>query len=284
MIGAVLLLFVSIAYEHSKADCWQTSISAYYYTPVRAIFVGSLFAVSLALIVYKGESVAEDLFLNLAGMFVPIVAVAPTTDLGICWSVPPIPGPLNADGSLAPWVVANIQNNMFALLVVGAIGVVIAFVLAIRPTTRDLLKQAREEGRVAQLRSVRVLGAAVFVLLLTWVLVAVWDNFDTRAHGYAAVLFFVFLFLAIVSQALVERGTTGTKRQGWRKAYAVIAAAMFVAAAFFYFVDVGDHAVALLESAEIVLFATYWITQTFEKSRPGDEEANPSLRIDTMIE
>ena len=37
MIGAVVLLAASIGIERSKVDCWQTSISAYYYTPARAV-------------------------------------------------------------------------------------------------------------------------------------------------------------------------------------------------------------------------------------------------------
>lgn len=51
MVGAVLLLAASIAIERSKVDCWQTSISAYYYTPARAIFVGGLMVIGFALIV-----------------------------------------------------------------------------------------------------------------------------------------------------------------------------------------------------------------------------------------
>src|SRR5918996_3258587 len=100
MIGAVVLLAVSIAIERSKVDCWQTSISAYYYTPVRAIFVGCLIAVSLSLIVYKGRSTWEDASLNFAGMLAPVVAVAPTTDVGCCWSIAPSPLPVKDDGSL----------------------------------------------------------------------------------------------------------------------------------------------------------------------------------------
>ena len=97
-----------------------TSISAYYYTPVRAIFVGAMLAVALALIAYKGKRPGEDICLNFAGMLAPIVAVAPTTDVGRCWSIPPIPLPVNNDGSLAGWVVANIDNNIHALLFAGS--------------------------------------------------------------------------------------------------------------------------------------------------------------------
>jgi hypothetical protein len=120
MIGAVVLLAASIAIERSKVDCWQTSISAYYYTPVRAIFVGSMIAVGLSLIVYKGRA-WEDVCLNFAGMLAPVVAVVPTTDVGRCWSVAPSPLPVKADGSLADWVVTNIDNNIYALLIAGAL-------------------------------------------------------------------------------------------------------------------------------------------------------------------
>jgi hypothetical protein len=120
MVGAVVLLAASIAIERSKVDCWQTSISAYYYTPVRAIFVGSMIAVDLSLIVYKGRA-WEDVCLNFAGMLAPVVAVVPTTDVGRCWSVAPSPLPVNADGSLADWVVTNIDNNIYALLIAGAL-------------------------------------------------------------------------------------------------------------------------------------------------------------------
>src|SRR6266508_354129 len=68
MIGAVLLLFASIGSEYFKtpgSHCFQNSISAYYYTPVRAIFVGTLFAVSFALVVYRAEGRWEDLFLKI---------------------------------------------------------------------------------------------------------------------------------------------------------------------------------------------------------------------------
>ena len=133
MIGAVVLLAASIVIEHMKAGCWQTSVSAYYYTPVRSIFVGSMIAVGLALIVYKGRSALEDAFLNVAGMLAPVVAVAPTMDFGRCWSVKPNPLPINHDGSVAVWVVRSIDNNVHALLIAGGIGVVVAFIIAIDP-------------------------------------------------------------------------------------------------------------------------------------------------------
>ena len=77
MIGAVFLLAASITIEAAQAGCLQNSISAYYYTPVRAIFVGTMVAVGLSLIVYKGRGWKEDLSLTLAGMLAPVVADRP---------------------------------------------------------------------------------------------------------------------------------------------------------------------------------------------------------------
>src|SRR5438093_10452256 len=94
IIGAVVLLAISDLIEHLKTHCWQDSISSYYYTPVRSIFVGTLFAVGLSLIVYTARTVWEDLCLNLAGMFVFVVAVAPNHEfVRLCSATPyTIPG------------------------------------------------------------------------------------------------------------------------------------------------------------------------------------------------
>lgn len=127
MIGAIVLLTISILIEaYIKApDCWQTSISAYYYTPVRAIFVSCLIALSLSLIVYKGRTPLEDTCLNLAGMLAPVVAVVPTKNIGTCWSLIPKPKP-ESNGMLADWYLTNIANNFYALLIAGTIGWVVA--------------------------------------------------------------------------------------------------------------------------------------------------------------
>src|SRR4051812_23085950 len=85
IVGMVLLLAVSLVIEIVNAPgCVQTSISAYYYTPVRNIFVGALVAIGLCLIVIRGCSRWQDFFLNMAGMLAPIVALVPTGFSGRC--------------------------------------------------------------------------------------------------------------------------------------------------------------------------------------------------------
>ena len=257
MIGAVVLLAASILIERSKVDCWQTSISAYYYTPVRAIFVGTLIAVGLALIVYKGRTDWEDVSLNFAGMFAPVVAVAPTTDVGNCWSIPPSPLPVNEDGSLSDWVVTNIDNNFYALLIAGGVGLVAAAGVAmfVGRSVRAPLVMGERGTRVS-------LAVTALVLLIGWWLIQNWDGFTTHAHGYAAVLMFVFLVAAIVAK-VVEYWTD--RDRPWFWVYAAVAALMILGGILIPTTRIfGDHTVFALEAYEITFFAVYWIVQTAE--------------------
>jgi hypothetical protein len=255
MIGAVVLLAVSIVIERSKVDCWQTSISAYYYTPVRAIFVGAMIAVGLSLIVYKGRSTWEDASLNFAGMLAPVVAVAPTTDVGRCWSVVPTPLPVKPDGSLAEWVVTNIDNNIYTLLIAGFIGLGIALITAMAVDPKAPIDR-RERGTWVSL------GITFLALLFGWWLIRNWADFNTRAHGSAAVLMFAFLIAAIVVQA-IEHRRAQDKRFFW--VYTAVAALMTVGGILIPATRIFDeHTVFALEAYEIGFFAVYWIVQTIE--------------------
>ena len=269
MIGAVVLLAASIAIERSKVDCFQTSISAYYYTPVRAIFVGTMIAVGLSLIVYKGRGTWEDTFLNFAGMFAPVVAVVPTTDVGRCWSVPPVPLPVKEDGSLADWVVANIDNNIYALLIAGGLGLIAAAIIAVVMRWRE--RPPIQPGERATVAGLVVTG---LVLLLVWYLIQNWDDFYTRAHGVAAVLMFVFLVAAILVKVIDHRHEP---RKIWFLAYTVIAALMILGGILIPLTRVfGDHTTFALEAYEITLFAVYWIVQTAENWNEQVTETVPA--------
>ncbi len=257
IVGVVLLLGVSVMVERSKMDCWQTSISAYYYTPVRAIFVGGLMAIGLCLIVIKGSTAWEDAFLNVAGMLAPVVALAPTSDVGNCWSIQVSPLPKSTDGQLAPWVTANIDNNITALLIAGIAGLVVAAIIAMI-ATRDLFAVAQ----VGDAGTRRGLLAAMVLLLLGGALFLAWDDFDTRAHGYAAILMFVALAAAVIANA-VEHRRGGNAL--WFRWYAAIGALMVVGGLALGFLG-GEwrHCILVLEMTEITLFAAFWLVQTAE--------------------
>ncbi len=252
IVAVVVLLATSIAYERLQVDCWQTSISAYYYTPVRAVFVGGLVAIGVSLIVIKGSTTPEDVFLNVAGMLAPVVAFVPTANPGTCWSVRPIPLPVE-NGKLAPWVEANIHNNITALLVAATIGLLAAVVLA----------QLKGPGPVTALRTsaretqLGLLGAAILLALGT-VAFLFWDGFATHAHYIAAITMFACLAGATAANAR----EVWTSSPPYARLYLGIAVLMVLTAGLF--ATTFAHKVLVIEGVEIALFASAWVAQTFE--------------------
>jgi hypothetical protein len=270
MVGVVVMLAASVLVERSEVDCWQRSISAYYFTPVRAILVGGLMAVGLSLIVIKGRTTAEEACLNVAGMLAPVVAVVPTSDVGTCWSEPPEPLPIvvgeNGDEVLADWVVANIDNNIAALLIVGFLGLAAVAVLT-TVLTREPLAVFRRGPAGTRIGlwvtfAILAIGALAFTS---------WDEFDTAAHGISAVGMFAFLGAAIAVNAW-QRRDRPDEVFGWL--YLAIAIAMLLVAIVFFFVrNAFDHAVLVVESVEIALFAVFWVVQTIEYWQPAEQWA-----------
>lgn len=264
IVGAVVLLGASIGIERlAVKDCWQTSISAYYYTPVRALFVGSLIAVGLALIVIKGRTSFEDICLNAAGMFSPVVAVVPTLDVTFkCFSIPPNPLPLDPDGRLAPWVVKNIANNFNALLLAGAVALVVAAGIAFF-VNRGLKGTVQSVDRGTLLS----VAATLALLVVGRLLFLYWDVFPRKAHGYAAIAMFLFLIGAVVGRALQHRNRSTNV---YLRLYGAIALLMPIGGAVIAFSRVFDrHTVFALEAYEITLFAIFWLVQTKENWNEG---------------
>lgn len=266
IVGSVVMLAASILLEHDDvrdrvADCWQTSISAYYYTPARAVFVGAMFSVGFALIVIKGRGL-EDVCLNLAGLLAPVVAIAPTTNVVIqgpgCWSLEPDARPVIAreDGTteLAPWVLRIVENNFEAFLIAAALGLVTGCVIAYLDRTEDPPRDTETRYRLVSF------VASATLLILGLALYLRWEDFFSRAHGFAALFMFAFLFGAVVTNIDKARSTTR-----YRIAYAIVAASMALGAAVIWLTPIfGEHKVFALEAWEITMFAVYWILQTVD--------------------
>ncbi|MGV9711977.1 hypothetical protein ACWDTI_15100 [Gordonia sp. NPDC003424] len=78
-VGAFLLPVVLVTWAAVSPDVdMQGSISGFYYTPARDVFVGIIVAVGVALIAYRGYSVGENWLLNVAGVLAIVVALFPT--------------------------------------------------------------------------------------------------------------------------------------------------------------------------------------------------------------
>jgi uncharacterized membrane protein (GlpM family) len=252
MVVLVLLLGVSVVLEALKAKCLQTSISAYFYTPVQGIFVGGLIAIGVCLIVIKGSTPMEDICLNLAGMLAPLVAVAPTpTRSPTCAS--------STQSSLPrEWVEASLNNNVKALLITGFAALIAAFFIGTVANKGVKKAMIRAETEIkAGLWTVLVI--LVFATALYWG----WDSFSTSVHGVAAVL--MFLFLAGASALNWRQLRQSGEHETYRRFYGGIAAAMIGAGVFtFIFLRGWSYYVLALEAAEIGLFAAFWLNQTSE--------------------
>jgi hypothetical protein len=160
MVGLLVCLAAAVGYQRWVKGDVLGSVSAYYYTPAQAFFVAGLIGLGACMIALKGTTPIEDLFLNLGGVFAAIVALVPTgrdadyrAAVDACReAATPLltqkasTGQLNCPTvqALEAAAKANVDNNLFALLFVGAIVLVAAFVIALKD--RTLKRQADGKG------------------------------------------------------------------------------------------------------------------------------------------
>jgi hypothetical protein len=78
----VLLPWVLLIGNWAIGDGTQPSMSGYYYTPMRNIFVGALCALAVFLVAYQGYDLADTTITNLAGVGTVGTALCPTAPYG----------------------------------------------------------------------------------------------------------------------------------------------------------------------------------------------------------
>jgi hypothetical protein len=76
---AVLLPFALILANWIIGHGVQSSVSGYYYTPMRNLFVGSLCAIGVFLVSYDGYDLADRAITDVAGLCAICIACFPTT-------------------------------------------------------------------------------------------------------------------------------------------------------------------------------------------------------------
>ncbi|WP_435986419.1 hypothetical protein [Terrabacter sp. LjRoot27] len=264
MIALLLLLLLSVGYQwwwETDHSCWLGSISAYYYTPARTVFVGSLCALGASLIAYKGHSPEEDVLLNFSGFMAFVVAMVPTVPDGRC-------GP-NAYTQTPTEIAAAVRNNIWSLVVVAVLAALVAAWLKRGAMTRDPSERPTVRSVV-----VSVVCGAVLLGELTLFLV-LRDRFIALSHGIAAGTMVAGVIAVMVLSALraEERhrgaaGAAGASGTAYKRIYIAIAVALAVALGVTVLtaltVSGFDHLVLIAEVIIIVLFAAYWGVQTKE--------------------
>jgi hypothetical protein len=245
------------------------SISAYYYSPVRAVLVGALAAIGPALIAIAGRPGAEDTLLNLAGMLVPVVAFVPTpvepavaAAAGGC--------PAGAARCVPADLVPAVENNMAALLVVGAVGIVVAGGMAVAAGPPGV---ATRWGLTT--------AAVVWAVFGAWFVLGPRETFLDAAHYAAAVPFFgLVAAVAVLDAVRVRRRPhvrvlTPHQLSGAYGAIAVgtvgtiVVAGVVAGAEALTTVSAPDGWVFLVEALLLVLFTVFWVLQTAENWEDG---------------
>jgi hypothetical protein len=248
MLGAALLL------ERVHATCWQTSISAYYFTSAHGVFIGALCAIGTLLIVYKGSSDTEDVLLNLAGILAFVVAFVPTSR----------PVLFCGDASLPDGAVSGqaIIRNVWAL----AVALVVSRAASWWMHRRTGTGRGRSTlGTVATWVQRAVLAVGVITL------VAVPKWFVANAHSVAAVTMFLAFIVTVLINAFVagHQDEARCPHKGtYHLVYQVISVAMVLtlvaAVATHLILDGFNHVVLVVEVALILEFGAYWVVQTIE--------------------
>ncbi|HEU5269631.1 MAG TPA: hypothetical protein VFU36_06870, partial [Jatrophihabitans sp.] len=181
MVCLVLGLAASLFFELNRVRnldgrwCLLDSISAYYYTPVHAFFVGALISIGVSLVAIRGNTVLEDMLLNFAGVCAPFVALVPYD--GVPTTCHPVLDATNRD--------LNVANNVGALFVVAAGALIALGVLAV------LGMRSHDRPDPASVTSYLIVLAFYVVALVVFLAARGW--FTAHAHTVAAVTMFALL-------------------------------------------------------------------------------------------
>jgi len=305
IVVALVMLAASVVIQTGQSDwCWLGSVSAYYYTPVRAVFVGSLFAFGAALVAYQGHSREEDAVLNLAGFTAVIIAIVPTGQDHNCTPPPQTPAEIEAAKIEAAKIVAAVTNNTWSLVVAG---IVLAVLLLIvykdarsagdRPVSieKDAVREWEESALARRLPDgARRLVKNCLVRLLRSLVVASWlvpglelfaflfvpDEYIARSHAVAAVTMVLGLVIVMLISALtVDHQRSGRRAAAFRWTYRILALLLLIAVvaavALVASMEMTEYLILVLEFVILAIFVVYWLVQSAEL-REGDDAGGES--------
>jgi hypothetical protein len=278
MVALLIGLGVSVIYQTAQQG-WHllSSVSAYYYTPAQSLFVGALIGLGACMIALRGTTDPEDVLLNIGGMFAAVVAIVPTargkdfrTAARLCESATDeLPDGVDCLSVQALEAAgrANVENNMFALLVLGGLGILATLVIVLRERG-----SGRRHGRSTWLG---ILAAFVVYGAALGAFVAAEDRFIDVAHYVAAFgLFGCILAVVFINARRQEQERPGGGASAAalaRNRYAVIGWVMIGATVLLLGLWLtGVLTLFWLEIIVAGLFAVFWTVQTIEQA-PADE-------------
>jgi hypothetical protein len=246
LIALPLLLLVGSIAAATLLDVVQESISAYYLTPIRDVFVGAMVGIAVCLVAYRGAPL-EDFALNLAGFYAVFVAFVPT---GLGATLARLSPERRAE------TLQGVQAATISVLVVSA-----AFVYAQRRVTRDTADELRKRRLTSVLFVVSTILVVGFVLLVLWRIIDLDAEFG-GVHLTATLLLIASLAMAVATHGWPDpMGKNATPLRRYRLiTYAMLGGIPLVAILRFWVQT--DYATLITEWWEIALFALFWISET----------------------
>jgi hypothetical protein len=280
MVGLLIALAAAVFYQSNQQGSFLASVSAYYYTPAQAVFVGALIGLGASMIALQGLTDAEDQFLNLGGIFAIVVAIVPTgrgadfesavracRESGGTLLTHQASTNLNCPGVLAlqDATRANVENNMAALLIVGGLTLILTAVILLKG-------KAAKYGTKGRWWVIGGFSAAVVLWLLGLIALAV--SVDWLAgHGHYIAAGGLLLSILLVAAANAHRRQKRpTVRHALKgdvlkspRAYTWIAVAMLVVSGALIVLWL-TNAISLfwVEILVAFLFVLFWIVQTID--------------------
>jgi hypothetical protein len=263
--ATVVGIFVSVAAAAASVG-WLGSVSDYFYSPARNVFVGSLIGVSLALFALSGRGL-ERALLDAAALFAPLIALVPTTLAPGTVAGVEVPCEFRC---FPPAYEPDVANGVLTYGVVGLTAVGVAVILVC------LRQSAFGDVAFSLALSVGVIAA----VLLTWTFAR--DAFLQQAHFVATVAFFALFAAAAVLNAF-PRGSSPPPARAIQSSYVVIAVLLAIVLVVYVALGVfgigldpdGDFSLVLIvEAVALMLFCAFWVVQCIEKWDEGD----PRLR------
>lgn len=254
IVGLLVALGAAVIYQRVQPNCRLSSVSAYFYTPARSVFVAALVGFGVCMLALRGMNLAEDIFLNIGGIFAFLVAFVPTGGgSGSCQ---------DPDTRVS----ASVQDNITALLIVGILAIAVAFtLLAIGWKGREKAHRwwALTEGIVALALWAGTLIAITFYL--SWAL---------RYVHYIAAISLAACIIAVAGANAYRHNETPIRDSLLRTVmladpirflYTWIAAGMLVISVILLVLAVtGVITVFWVEISVAAMFTIFWTAQTIQ--------------------
>lgn len=251
LVSLAVAIGIALLEQRLDTNSFQGSISSYWYTPARGVFVAALFGIGVCLICVRGGTVLEDALLNVAGMLGFVVALVPTPPDS---DNNPMEAAQKAERLLA------IRNNFPALLWLG----VFAFAVALIVFAIRLVKSGNgTSSGLAGWYSAPVAGA---LLVAAYVWHRHWrGGFLSWAHLTAAISMFGMIGAVAVSDGIMTALEPKTRLRGWF--YIVIGIVMGLGGGGIFLANhLHPFTKAMLDAEALLisLFAIFWAAQTID--------------------